>query len=160
MADEPTGEGGSPGVAKSESGSGSDFKKFAAAAATIISVLVGLNALTGFNPLKDIIDHNSKPTPEPVSIPPMFVTNSQDWLGACDDGCPMTATFRNVGGDGAGTATFHVAGDDGNFLADCTVILPNTAQHGLTSAECTAYSSALQDYLDAGGKVSMLVTRD
>jgi hypothetical protein len=156
MADEPTGAGGGPDAKKSESDS-SDFKKFATAAATIISILVGLNALTGFNPLKDIIEHESTPTPAPVSLPPSFVTHSQDWLGPCNDGCPMSATFQNYGGDGAGTATFHVAGDDGNFLADCTAILPHTPKDGFTSAECTAYSSALQEYLDAGGEVTMLV---
>jgi hypothetical protein len=70
----------------------------------------------------------------------------------------MSAIFRNIGGDGTATATFHVIAADGNYLADCSVVLQSTVHNGVTSAECTAYNSDLQNYLDSGGKVTMSAT--
>src|SRR5262245_16594208 len=189
MADEPTGTDNSDDKKKQSGGDG-NFTKFASAAAALVAVLVCVNGLTGFNPLKEILNADSPPTttspaptttppaptttssetptplPPPVATPepspPYFVVEASQFDGPCRNGCPMTALFRNTGGEGSATATFNVRRKAGGFLVSCSVVIPDTAEGDVTSAGCTAYNGKLQDYFNStvDGRVAFSVTVD
>jgi hypothetical protein len=145
VTDEITESDGSASDKEDKPESSSDFKRFATAAAAIISILIGIQALTGWNPLKSLV--NPSP-PAPPPSPPNFWIETQDWAGPCDSGCLVRATFRNVGGDGSAIATFVVRSST-NDLAECSMVLPRTVRGGIVEASCTAYSSALANYRGA-----------
>jgi hypothetical protein len=143
MADETTDSDGSASGKENNAESGSDLKRSATAVAAIISVLIGIQALTGWNPVKGLLN----PTPpSPAPSPPNFWVETQDWAGPCDSGCLVRATFRNAGGDGSAIATFVVRSSTSATLAECSTVLPRTVRGGVVEASCTAYSSALANY--------------
>lgn len=178
MADEP-----------SESNGNSDYKNLARVlglAAASVSILVGINSLTGFNPFNRFAHLPStsiqlptpRPTPTPLStpvwiptripettttvpMPPDFVVAHEQWSGPCDYGCGMSAIFHNIGGEGAEAATFYVMPNDGTYayLAYCSAIIPSTVHGGVVTTGCTAYSSNLDGYFKShpGATVTMLV---
>ena len=70
------------------SGGESDYKKFSAfvgVVGSVIAVLTGLNALTGFNPLKDLVNESTTTTPAPTTtpvrpwVPPLTVAPRPTW---------------------------------------------------------------------------------
>jgi hypothetical protein len=143
VADRSTGSDGSAGgQGDDDSAGGSDFKRFAAATGAALSILIGVQALTGWNPLKNLVS----PTTSTPPSPPDFAAETQDWAGPCDPGCPVHATFRNFGGQGGAIARFDVTSSASQTLASCSAVLPPTARGGVTEASCTAYSSALANY--------------
>lgn len=137
--------------------------------AGIIGILVGLNALTGFNPLKDIIDPKPSPSVAPPKPsregPPLLSVASQDWNGPCREGsCAVTAIIRNRGGAGGGVARFRIISTDGKDteLASCSAIVPAILRNGSASVGCTAYSAQLSRYFSdsSSATVRMRVTVD
>jgi hypothetical protein len=146
MTGEATDSDGSTSGKDDNPDGGSDFKRFATAAAAVISVLIGIQALTGWNPVKGLLN----PTPpSPAPAPPNFWVETQDWTGPCDSGCLVRATFRNAGGDGSAIATFVIRSSTSTTLAECSTVLPRTVRGGVVEASCTAYSSALANYSGA-----------
>lgn len=190
------------------------YKKWNVVVATIgsgVAVLVAINGLTGWNPLKDLTSQSGgasesatsriQPSTTPEEVPiydppqrssevdeepaddsssppedagestettapasPQFQVTSSQWNGPCGDSwCSMSAIFRNLGGEGAGSATFYVLRPDANeYLARCSVVLNTTSENGVTSAGCTASSGWLQAYIRShpGTTVRMQVTVD
>lgn len=99
----------------------------------------------------------AEPTPTP---PPDFTVASSQWDGPCDPGCGMTAIFHNWGGTaGTATATFYVMQDpdDNQYLAYCSVVIPDTPEGGATSTGCTAYSATLSWWFQSHRTVNMRV---
>ena len=88
------------------SASSDELKRFAliaGAVAAIVSILVGLNVLTGFNPLKRFFHptptSSSPSTSAYTSIPPIYFTQSKQFNGQCSHGsCGVSAIFINDGG--------------------------------------------------------------
>jgi hypothetical protein len=93
--------------------------------------------------------HHAHPTPTPLA---RFVVVGDNWKGPCTNGCSMTATFRNEGGEGTAAATFNIWRNrwhGGSPLATCTVPVPDAPANGAVSAGCTAFSSVLSNLLNA-----------
>lgn len=142
---------------------------------TIIAALIGLQTLTGVSLRKIFAQFpavSTAPTPTAPSTapvptptiptapsitfapaptfslydPPAFTVQSSNWSGPCNGGCRMTAIFLNTGGAGSGTATFHVYSSHGVDLADCSIVLPKTAEGAMASGGCNAFDIALRQY--------------
>jgi hypothetical protein len=94
------------------------------------------------------------PTPPPTPAPlARFVLVGSSWSGDCNaNGCGMTATFRNDGGEGTASATFGVWDNQqlsGPPLAICTVPVPDAHTNGYVGAGCPAQSLYLRAYFNA-----------
>lgn len=158
-----------------------EYKKWGVVIGTIsglVSVMVGIHALTGINVPKEILGGDGPPstttriettTTTPYVAPPAeefetttttttttvalpdFRVHSSQFDGPCGDSwCAVSAVFRNVGGTGTGAATFYVLWPDRyEYLARCSVALATTAQGAFTRAQCTASSVPLQQYFRA-----------
>jgi hypothetical protein len=137
------------------------------AVAAIISILVGIKILTGFN-IVDTFTRSAAPSvsPSPLYNEPHFNKVASHFVGQCGSaGCAVAATFRNDGAAGAGVAHFSIStpgdtdhGGAGNkILADCTAAIPWTRYRGYVDATCAASSSALSEY---SGKLILLASAD
>lgn len=104
----------------------------------------------------------SFPEPTPAPEPPDFIVISANWVRPCINGtCTMSATFRNIGGDGSAAAIFHVRpARGGGDLARCSATIWYTVAQGSTSTGCSAYSGELARHFAIGGRVQMRVEVD
>jgi hypothetical protein len=87
-----------------------------------------------------------------------FYVQSEQWTGPCGwTGCPMSANFRNVGGEGAALADFYVIPNDGahKYVALCSAVIPSTPYNGLVNVGCGAYSNLYQQYIKLHPGVTM-----
>lgn len=102
----------------------------------------------------------SFPEPTPTPEPPDFIVISSNWVRPCfNNTCTMSATFRNIGGDGTAAAIFHIfPSRGGGQLASCSTDIPYTVAQGTTSTGCSAYSGELARHFAIGGRVQMRVT--
>ena len=94
----------------------------------------------------------AQPTEVPTSVPvaPEFVLVSSNWTGGCTplNGCPMAATFKNLGGPGSSSVTFYVVMDGNNVaLSSCTTAIPHADTGETVSASCTADTGPLGQFI-------------
>jgi hypothetical protein len=135
------------------------------AVAAIISILVGIKVLTGFNIL-DTFTRPAPSAPSPLYSEPRFNKVAGHFVGKCGSvGCAVAATFRNDGAAGAGVAHFSIStpgdsdhGGTGNkILAECTAAIPWTRNGSYVDASCSASSTLLSAY---SGQLILLAFAD
>jgi hypothetical protein len=96
------------------------------------------------------------------NAPPRFVLVTSNFTSACDRGsCPVSASFRNEGGQGSAVAIFAVTNQDGSTTyAACSAAIPSAPRYGAATVACSAAGAPLSDYFTQNprGRVYLKVT--
>jgi hypothetical protein len=95
-----------------------------------------------------------------INAPPSFVLVTDNFAGPCsDNGCPVSGSFRNDGGQGSAVAIFRVTSPDGSTTtyATCSAAIPSSPKFGAASVGCTASSADLSDFFKShpNGRVGL-----
>jgi hypothetical protein len=86
-----------------------------------------------------------------LAAPPQFIEVASAWNGSCDAaGCPVTATFRNNGGEGSSVAVFTITSlDHATNYGSCTATIASVPNHSSSSAGCKVTTGPLGDFIRA-----------
>ena len=95
-----------------------------------------------------------------LASPPLFIMVAQAWNGECDTaGCPVTATFRNNGGEGSSVAVFTITSRDGaTDYGSCTATIASAPNRSSSSAGCKVTTGPLGDFIRAHAGGSLQIT--
>jgi hypothetical protein len=95
-----------------------------------------------------------------LAAPPKFIEVASAWNGECDTaGCPVTATFRNNGGEGSSIAVFTITSLDGaTSYGICTATIASAPNRSSSSAGCKVTTGPLGVFLRAHAGGSLPIT--